>query len=103
MHAIGSDPAFIFIDPTGWTGAAIRYIEPLLDGRFRDVMIRVPSEIYRFKDRGKSGDRTAGCSVRWHPRDPGALGCSGCTAKERQTTNSNKQDSRRFHHALFPL
>ena len=74
MHAIGSDPAFIFIDPTGWTGAAIRYIEPLLDGRFRDVMIRVPSEIYRFKDRGKSGDRTAGCSVRWHPRDPGALG-----------------------------
>jgi three-Cys-motif partner protein len=37
---IGSDPAFLFVDPTGWRGAAIRLIAPLL-GFNRDVMVDV--------------------------------------------------------------
>ncbi len=37
---IGRDPAFLFVDPTGWRGAAMRLIAPLL-GFNRDVMVDV--------------------------------------------------------------
>lgn len=47
---IGSDPAFIFVDPTGWRGAAMRFIEPLMGVR-RDVMVNVMfNHVNRFKD-----------------------------------------------------
>jgi three-Cys-motif partner protein len=38
---IGSDPAFLFVDPTGWNGAAMKYIAPLAKKRFRDVLVNV--------------------------------------------------------------
>jgi len=48
---IGRDPAFLFVDPTGWKGAAMRYIEPLASPQDRDVLINVMfNHINRFKD-----------------------------------------------------
>lgn len=48
---VGPHPAFIFVDPTGWDGAALRYIVQLARGRFRDVLINVMYDhINRFKD-----------------------------------------------------
>jgi three-Cys-motif partner protein len=49
---LGSDPGFIFVDPTGWKGAAMRFIAPLLAGsRQRDVLVNVMFDhINRFKD-----------------------------------------------------
>lgn len=47
---IGGDPAFLFVDPTGWKGAAMRYIAPLMGPR-RDVMVNVMfNHVNRFKD-----------------------------------------------------
>jgi three-Cys-motif partner protein len=48
---IGTDPAFLFVDPKGWKGAAMRYIAPLARRPGRDVMINVMFDhINRFKD-----------------------------------------------------
>jgi three-Cys-motif partner protein len=49
---LGQDPAFIFVDPTGWKGAEIHRIAPLLaDGKMRDVLVNVMfNHINRFKD-----------------------------------------------------
>lgn len=49
---LGGDPGFIFVDPTGWKGAAMRFIAPLLaDSRQRDVLVNVMFDhINRFKD-----------------------------------------------------
>lgn len=48
---IGRDPAFLFVDPTGWKGAAMRLIEPLASPQDRDVLINVMfNHINRFKD-----------------------------------------------------
>jgi len=48
---IGSDPAFIFVDPTGWKGAGMRHIAPLVAERFRDVIVNVMfHHINRWKD-----------------------------------------------------
>lgn len=49
---LGGDPGFIFVDPTGWKGAAMRFIPPLLaDSRQRDVLVNVMFDhINRFKD-----------------------------------------------------
>lgn len=49
---LGADPGFIFVDPTGWKGAAMRFIAPLLaDARQRDVLVNVMFDhINRFKD-----------------------------------------------------
>jgi three-Cys-motif partner protein len=49
---LGSDPGFIFVDPTGWKGAAMRFISPLLaDSQQRDVLVNVMFDhINRFKD-----------------------------------------------------
>ena len=38
------DPAFIFVDPTGWKGADMEYIARLANERWRDVMINVMYE-----------------------------------------------------------
>lgn len=38
---IGRDPAFLFIDPTGWKGVPMRYIAPLARTAKRDVLINV--------------------------------------------------------------
>lgn len=48
---IGRDPAFLFVDPTGWKGAAMKYIAPLAEIEGRDVLINVMfNDINRFKD-----------------------------------------------------
>ena len=48
---IGQDPAFLLVDPTGWDGAAMAYIKPLMRPRMRDVMVNVMFDfINRFKD-----------------------------------------------------
>jgi three-Cys-motif partner protein len=48
---IGENPAFVLVDPTGWSGAGMDYVARLAKGRWRDVMIRIPSEAHRFKGR----------------------------------------------------
>lgn len=51
---IGDGAAFLFIDPTGWTGVAMRYIAPLARVKQRDVMINVMfNDVNRFKDDGR--------------------------------------------------
>jgi three-Cys-motif partner protein len=51
QRLIGTDPAFLFVDPTGWKGAAMRYIAPLARRPERDVMVNVMFDhINRFKD-----------------------------------------------------
>lgn len=48
---IGTDPAFLFVDPTGWKGAAMRFIAPLARLPTRDVLINVMfNDINRFKN-----------------------------------------------------
>jgi len=47
---IGSDAAFVFVDPTGWKGVGMDHIARLVDRNFRDVMINVMyHHINRFK------------------------------------------------------
>jgi three-Cys-motif partner protein len=49
---LGSDAGLIFVDPTGWKGAAMRFIAPLV-GAYprRDVLVNVMFDhINRFKD-----------------------------------------------------
>ncbi|MFZ5443066.1 MAG: three-Cys-motif partner protein TcmP [Myxococcota bacterium] len=51
---IGDGAAFLFIDPTGWTGVAMRFIAPLARVKQRDVMINVMfNDVNRFKDDGR--------------------------------------------------
>jgi three-Cys-motif partner protein len=49
---LGTDAAFIFVDPTGWKGAAMHFIAPLLaDAKQRDVLVNFMfNHINRFKD-----------------------------------------------------
>ncbi|MFH1466500.1 MAG: three-Cys-motif partner protein TcmP [Pseudomonadota bacterium] len=48
---LGRDPAFIFVDPTGWKGVAMRGTAPLVRVARRDVMVNVMFDhINRFKD-----------------------------------------------------
>ena len=49
---LGKDAGFIFVDPTGWKGAAMHFIAPLLaDSPQRDVLVNVMFDhINRFKD-----------------------------------------------------
>lgn len=49
---LATDPAFIFVDPTGWKGAAMSFIAPLVRDRpRRDVLVNVMmNHIQRFKD-----------------------------------------------------
>jgi len=48
---IGDDPAFIFVDPTGFKGAQMQFIAPLTEPRYRDVLINVMfNHVNRWKD-----------------------------------------------------
>jgi three-Cys-motif partner protein len=49
---LGQDAGLIFVDPTGWKGAAMRFIAPLVAGtRPRDILVNVMFDhINRFKD-----------------------------------------------------
>ena len=48
---LGTDPAFLFVDPTGWKGAGMSFIAPLASKQRRDVLINVMfNHINRFKD-----------------------------------------------------
>lgn len=48
---LGEDAALIFVDPTGWKGAAMHFIAPLLKSSRRDVLVNVMFDhINRFKD-----------------------------------------------------
>jgi three-Cys-motif partner protein len=48
---IGTDPALLFVDPTGWQGAAMKFIAPLVGKPRRDVLINVMYDyMNRFKD-----------------------------------------------------
>lgn len=48
---VGKDPAFLFVDPTGWKGAGMNFIAPLASKSRRDVLINVMfNHINRFKD-----------------------------------------------------
>lgn len=50
-RCLGRDPAFIFIDPTGFKGVGMNFIAPLTRERMRDVLINVMfNDINRFKD-----------------------------------------------------
>lgn len=40
-HHLKEDPAFVFMDPTGFKGAAMGFLPPLLRPRMRDVLINV--------------------------------------------------------------
>lgn len=54
-RAIKNDPAFLFVDPTGWKGVGMRNIAPLAGVRGRDVLINVMfNHINRFKDDPRS-------------------------------------------------
>jgi three-Cys-motif partner protein len=48
---VNDNPVLLFVDPTGWKGASMKYIAPLVNARFRDVIINVMFDhINRFKD-----------------------------------------------------
>jgi three-Cys-motif partner protein len=51
---VGMNPfAFVFIDPTGWTGYGLQQITPLLRVRFSEVLINfMTKDITRFVDHG---------------------------------------------------
>ncbi|OJH34389.1 three-Cys-motif partner protein TcmP [Cystobacter ferrugineus] len=52
---IQGDPAFLFVDPTGWKGVGMRNIAPLASMRRRDVLINVMfNHLNRFKDDRRS-------------------------------------------------
>jgi len=52
VHSIiGSDPAFILVDPLGWKDAGMQHVELLSSRPRRDVMIRVPAHAQRFHKR----------------------------------------------------
>lgn len=40
-HHLKDDPAFVFVDPTGFKGAAMSFLPPLLQPRMRDVLVNV--------------------------------------------------------------
>lgn len=50
-HIRSEDSAFLFVDPTGWKGAAMKFIAPLARLPRRDVLVNVMfHHINRFKD-----------------------------------------------------
>jgi three-Cys-motif partner protein len=57
---LGNDAGLIFVDPTGWKGAAMRFIAPLVAGNSRrDVLVNVMFDhINRFKDDTRAFLRT---------------------------------------------
>ena len=51
---IGSAPALLFVDPTGWKGAGMKYIAPLAIPERRDVIVNV---MFNFVNRFKREER----------------------------------------------
>jgi three-Cys-motif partner protein len=50
-RSLGDDPAFLFVDPTGWKGADLRFIRPLVQKARRDVLINfMLNYVRRFKE-----------------------------------------------------
>ncbi|MBI1815678.1 MAG: three-Cys-motif partner protein TcmP [Deltaproteobacteria bacterium] len=50
-RCIGSDAAFLFVDPTGWKGAAMEFIAPLAHQPRRDVLVNVMfNDVNRFRN-----------------------------------------------------
>jgi hypothetical protein len=49
-----NNPAFVFVDPIGWSESPMQFVAQLAQG-WRDVMVRVPSETYRFASRDDPG------------------------------------------------
>jgi three-Cys-motif partner protein len=50
QRCIGSDAAFLFVDPTGWKGAAMKFIAPLARAPRRDVLVNVMfNDVNRFR------------------------------------------------------
>jgi three-Cys-motif partner protein len=48
---LGQDPAFVFVDPTGFKGVEMQFIAPLVEPRYRDVLINVMfNDVNRWKD-----------------------------------------------------
>jgi len=51
QETIGQEPAFLFVDPTGWKGVAMNAISPLAQAPRRDFMVNVMYDhVNRFKD-----------------------------------------------------
>lgn len=51
QRLIGIDPAFVFVDPTGFKGVEMQFIAPLVKPRYRDVLINVMfNHVNRWKD-----------------------------------------------------
>jgi len=51
LELMGDDPAFVFVDPTGFKGADMRHIARLADARMRDVLVNVMfNDINRWKN-----------------------------------------------------
>ena len=55
-RVIKTDPAFLFVDPTGWKGAAMHHIRPLATKPRRDVLVNV---MFDHLNRHKDDQRTA--------------------------------------------
>jgi three-Cys-motif partner protein len=46
---IAGDPAFLFVDPTGWKGLAMKYVAPLVGSPRRDVLVNfMTNDLLRF-------------------------------------------------------
>ncbi|MCG8423555.1 MAG: three-Cys-motif partner protein TcmP [Proteobacteria bacterium] len=55
IDVIEADPAFVFVDPTGFKGVGMHFIAPLMRQRMRDVLVNVMfNDINRFKDDPRS-------------------------------------------------
>ncbi len=56
---VADDPAFIFIDPTGWKGVGMGFVVPLLQRARRDVLVNVMfNYVNRFKGDSREFLRT---------------------------------------------
>jgi three-Cys-motif partner protein len=96
---LGTDSGLIFVDPTGWRGAAMRFIAPLVAGtRPRDVLVNVMFDhINRFKDDPRA-------FLREQMRDFFGLGETNCpTVSTRSNcSRSTGPSSRSYAASLTP-
>ena len=74
QRLVGSEAAFLFVDPTGWKGAAMKFIAPLVHQPRRDLLVNVMfNDMNRFKDDPRA-------FIRSQMRDFFALGDSDIPA-----------------------
>lgn len=105
---VGRDPfAFIFIDPTGWTGFGLRAIAPLLrEGRTEVLLNFMTKDISRFIDHGPAAvepsfiDLFGDASFREAWRD-----VSGLDREERmlETYSSRLRDAGAYLHCVSAM